>query len=79
MDDALIDDEDRDEIIGIIKTMIDSRFHHITNSVSNRDFLSPVTGGKIPNLDSQIRGHFDRLLGEGVGGFELLSNKKAGC
>jgi hypothetical protein len=75
MDDALIDDEDKDEIIGIIKTMIDSRFQHITNSVSNRDFLNPVTGGKIPNLDSQIRGHFGRLLGEAAGEFELARNK----
>lgn len=75
MDDALIDDEDKDEIIGIIKSMIDSSFHHITTSVSNRDFLNPVTGEKIPNLDSQIRGHFDRLLGEAAVEFNLARNK----
>jgi hypothetical protein len=74
MDDALIDEEDKDEIIGIIKSMIDSRFHHITNSVSNRDFLNPVTGEKIPNLDLEIRGHFDRLLGEAATEFDLARN-----
>lgn len=75
MDEALIDDEDKDEIIGIIKSMIDSRYHHITTSVTNRDFVHPVTGEKIPNLDSQIRGHFDRLLGEAAVEFNLARNK----
>lgn len=75
MDDALIDDEDKDEIIEIIRSMINSRLHHITHSVTNRDFLNPITGEKIPNLDSQIGGHFDRLLGEAAVEFNLARNQ----
>ena len=75
MDDALIDDEDTQEIIEMIRSMIKSRLHHITHSVTNRDFLNPITGEKIPNLDSQIGGHFDRLLGEAATEFNLARNQ----
>jgi hypothetical protein len=64
MDNSLIDDEDKDEIIEFIKDMINRRLHHITNSVVGRDFYHPYTGEKIPNLDSQLAGRFERLLGE---------------
>src|ERR1044072_1368189 len=38
MDGALIDEEDNEEIIQMIRTMINSRLHHITHSATNRDF-----------------------------------------
>src|SRR5712664_2214946 len=40
MDDVLIDDEDKEEIIEIIRSMINSRLHHVTHSVTDRDFLN---------------------------------------
>jgi hypothetical protein len=64
MDSSLIDDEDKDEIIEFIRGMINRRLQHVTNSVVGRDFYHPYTGEKLPNLESQLSGHFDRLLGE---------------
>ena len=65
MDGSLIDDEDKDEIINEIRTMINSQHHHVSNSVvANRDFLHPYTGEKIPNMDEELRLRFQRLLGE---------------
>jgi len=75
MDESLIDDEDNDEIIQFIKDMINSRLHHVTNSVVGRDFYHPYTGEKIPDLESQLSGHFDRLLGEAAIELNLARNQ----
>jgi hypothetical protein len=75
MDGSLIDDEDKDEIIEFIKDMINRRLHHITNSVVGRDFYHPYTGEKIPNLESQLAGHFDRLMGEAAVDLNLARNQ----
>jgi hypothetical protein len=49
MDELLIDDEDKDEIINEIRTMIDSQHHHVTNSVvASRDFLHHIRARKFP-------------------------------
>ncbi len=65
VDESLIDDEDKDEIINEIRTMIDSQHHHVTNSViASRDFLNPYTGEKVPGLDEELRMRFRNLLGE---------------
>ncbi len=75
MDGALIDDEDNTELIEMIRSMINSRLHHVTHSVTSRDFLNPYTGEKVPNLDSEIGGRFDRLLGEAAIELNLARNQ----
>ena len=75
MDNSLIDDEDKDEIIEFIRGMIDRRLHHITNSVVGHDFHNPYTGEKIPNLDTQIAGHFERLVGEAAVELDFRRNQ----
>lgn len=76
MDEALIDDEDKDEIIGEIRRMINSQHHHVTNSaVASRDFSHPHTGEKIPNMDSYLAGRFERLLGEAAIELNLSRNQ----
>lgn len=65
IDESLIDDEDKDEIINEIRTMIDSQHHQVTNSVvASRDFLNPYTGEKVPGLDEELGMRFRNLLGE---------------
>jgi hypothetical protein len=65
LDESLIDDEDKDEIINEIRSMIDSQHHHVTNSVvASRDFAHPYTGEKIPNMDEELHMRFQLLLGE---------------
>jgi hypothetical protein len=75
MDGLFIDDDDEHEIMEEIKTMINTRLHHVTHSVTIRDFLHPVTGERFPNIDSQLRGEFDRLLSEAAIELRLTKSK----
>jgi hypothetical protein len=76
MDEALMDEEDKDELIEVIRKMINSQHHHVTNSViASKDFKNPYTGEKIPNLDEELRLRFDRLLGEAAIELNLARNQ----
>src|ERR1043165_3628042 len=76
IDETVMDDEDRDEIIEQIRQNINSLHHHVTNSVvASRDFAHPHTGEKIPNMDSYLAGRFERLLGEAVIELNLARNQ----
>lgn len=76
MDEALMDEEDKDEIIEEIRRMINSQHHHVTNSViASRDFCHPHTGEKIPNMDAYLAGRFERLLGEAAIELTLAKNQ----
>ena len=66
MDGALIDDDDRHEIIMEIKALVDRRFHDITTREGNPDFRHPLTHAKIPNMDAYLKSQFDRLVGEAL-------------
>jgi hypothetical protein len=46
MDNSLMDDEDRHEIIEFIRSMINRRLEHITNSVVGRDFIIHIPAKK---------------------------------
>jgi len=66
MDGILIDEEDREEIITLIREMIERRIHDIINRKGNSDFLHPYTGERFPNLDSEITMRLKRVIGEGT-------------
>jgi len=66
MDGALIDEEDRHEIIMEIKTLVERRFHDITTRKGRPDFRHPLTNAKIPNMDTYLKSQFDRLVGEAL-------------
>ena len=76
MDEALMDEEDKDELIEVIRKMINSQHHHVTNSViASKDFRHPYTGEKIPNMDEELRLRFDRLLDEAAIELNLARNQ----
>lgn len=77
IDNALIDDEDKDEILEEVRQVIQTNLHHITTSVTNRDFRNPYTGERVPNMDSYLGARFERLLGEAAIELNLARNKIA--
>lgn len=77
VDDALIDDEDKDEILEEVRALIQGKLHHITTSVTNRDFRHPYTGERIPNMDSYLSARFERLRGEAAIELNLARNRMA--
>lgn len=75
MDETVMGDEDKHEIIEQIRSNINSQHHHVTNSaVASRDFRHPHTGEKIPNMDDYLAGRFERLLGEAAIELNLVQN-----
>lgn len=77
VDGILIDDEDKDEILEEVRGIIQRQLHHITTSVTNRDFRNPYTGERVPNMDSYLAARFERLLGEAAIELNLARNKMA--
>jgi transcriptional regulator of met regulon len=76
MDEALIDDEDTEEIIQQVRKIIDSQLNHVTNSViGSRDFVHPYTGEKIPNMDEYLGRRFENLIGEAAIELNLVRNQ----
>jgi hypothetical protein len=66
LDGLLIDEEDRDEIVTLIREMVERRIHDVINRRGNSDFLHPVTGQRFPNIDTEINMSLRRVIGEGV-------------
>jgi hypothetical protein len=66
MDGILIDEEDREEIVILIKEMVERRTHDIINRKGNPDFLHPTNGNRFPNIDYQLTQELKRVLAEGI-------------
>jgi hypothetical protein len=66
LDGILIDEEDREEIVTLIRDMVERRIHDVINRKGNSDFLHPFKNERLPNLDTEINMTLGQVIGEGV-------------
>ncbi len=72
-----IDEEDKQEIIDEVSSIIQSRVRYLAESSTIPEFRIPNTFQRIPNLDQQIRAEFERLLGPALAELSLASAQLA--
>jgi hypothetical protein len=75
VDEALIDDEDNEEILEEVRVLLQRQLHHLKTSATNRDFRNPYTGERIPNIETHLAARIDSLIGEAAIELNLARNK----
>lgn len=73
-EDQLIDEEDKDEIIEILRNLIKAQSRMISSMGTFREFFLPGTDQLIPNIESYLTDRLERLLGEAAYDLDFARN-----
>lgn len=74
-DDLLIDDEDKDEIIEILRGLIKNQGKLVVSKSTFREFRLPGTDQLIPNIESYLTARLERLLGAAAYDLDFARNE----
>lgn len=74
-EDLLIDEEDKDEIIEILRYLIKAQSKMIRSMGTFREFFLPGTDQLIPNIEPYLTDRLERLLGEAAYDLDFARNE----
>lgn len=74
-EDSLIDEEDKDEIIEILRSLIKTQSRMISTRSIFPEFWLPGTDQLIPNIESYLTSRLERLLGEAAYDLDFARNE----
>lgn len=74
-EDLLIDEEDKDEIIEILRSLIKTQSRMISTRSIFPEFWLPGTDQLIPNIESYLTSRLEVLLGEAAYSLDLARNE----